>query len=102
MALGKSDVLVKAAVWKTLKTTKNYNMQTIKTTKKLRSLISFNRLPAALMAGLLLFVPCRLPAGEMNLGSPFTPAGANFSLTALQGGTPDASTITGSSTAGAQ
>lgn len=103
MALGRNDVLVKAAVSKTSKTTKNYNMQTTTTkTKKLRSLISFNRLPAALVAGLLLFAPCRLPAGEMNLGSPFTPAGANFSLTALQGGTPDASTITGSSTAGAQ
>jgi hypothetical protein len=43
-----------------------------------------------------------LHAAEENLGSPFTPAGANFSLTALQGGTPDAPAITGSSTAGAQ
>lgn len=43
-----------------------------------------------------------LHAAEANLGSPFTPPGANFSLTALQGGIPDASTITGSSTAGAQ
>ena len=43
-----------------------------------------------------------LNAAEQNLGSVFTPAGANFSLTALQGVTPDASTITGSSTAGAQ
>lgn len=56
-----------------------------------------------LSLALALAISCAsLNAAEQNLGPVFTPAGANFSLTALQGVTPDASTITGSSTAGAQ